>query len=122
MSDRASKRTCAMNERQSRPVWVNDRRTQSEDNKSASSRIATFERRATLMLAKLAQCGNGLSVGCSTGFQALLATKARRLERSEASFGLPAASSIDSDLTTAGITAIHPLLCSENIGARVSIA
>src|SRR6266850_6558488 len=43
-------------------------------------------------------------------------------ERPQASFGLRAALPIDSDLPTAGVAAVHPLLCLENTAARVFIA
>jgi len=74
------------------------------------------------VFAKLPQREDGLFVRRGAQLQTLLATEARRLKRPQASFGLPPAQSIDFDLTTAGITAIHPLLCSENTGARVSVA
>src|SRR5712691_3559401 len=79
-----------------------------------SNRLSAF--------AKLAQGDDGLPVRRSAEFQSLRATKARRLERPQASFGLRAALPIDSDLPTAGVAAVHPLLRLENAAARVFIA
>jgi hypothetical protein len=83
--------------------------------------LPTFEQTALsgsqLALAKLAQREDGLPVRRSADLKALLATEARRLERAQASFRLRATLSIDFDLTITGVTAVHPLLCSENTSA-----
>src|SRR5262245_56991981 len=70
-------------------------------------------------LAELAQRPHGAPVGRTGNLQLLLATEAPPLERPQATFGLRAAPSIDSDLPTAGVAAVHPLLCLENTAARV---
>jgi hypothetical protein len=71
---------------------------------------------------KLAQCEDGLPVWCSVEIQILIATEARCLERPQASSGLATALPVDSDLTTTGATAVHPLLCFEYPGAWVFVA
>src|SRR5262245_4879461 len=89
---------------------------------SLSDSTPDAQRISLFALAKLAQCGDGLLVGRGADLKALLATEPRRLEHAKASFRLPTALSIDTDLTTAGVTTVHPLLCSENTSARVLVA